>query len=158
MKIVIIPSAELSYNSGSVIYAKMLFEYLLNEGHQVYMLGNCIPDDIDEKYKKFIKVGSDLLFHPIIDDRVVSDIQYMKMHTNILDIITEIYEEWGKIDVIHAHYASINSYSASCIKKFLNIPFVVSSFGRDINIGWGCDERIKTFISESLPFSSVLYC
>ena len=154
MKIVIIPSAELSYNSGSVIYAKMLFEYLLNEGHQVYMLGNCIPDDIDEKYKKFIKVGSDLLFHPIIDDRVVSDIQYMKMHTNILDIITEIYEEWGKIDVIHAHYASINSYSASCIKKFLNIPFVVSSFGRDINIGWGCDERIKTFISESLPFSS----
>ena len=154
MKIVIIPSAELSYNSGSVIYAKMLFEYLLNEGHQVYMLGNCIPDDIDEKYKKFIKVGSDLLFHPIIDDRVVSDIQYMKMHTNILDIITEIYEEWGKIDVIHAHYASINSYSASCIKKFLNIPFDVSSFGRDINIGWGCDERIKTFISESLPFSS----
>ena len=36
----------------------------------------------------------------------------------------------------------------------MNIPFVVSSFGRDINIGWGCDERIKTFISESLPFSS----
>ena len=83
LKIVIIPSAELSYNSGSVIYAKMLFEYLLNEGHQVYMLGNCIPDDIDEKYKKFIKVGSDLLFHPIIDDRVVYDIKYIKIHKKI---------------------------------------------------------------------------
>lgn len=27
MKIVIIPSADLSYNSGSVIYAKELFKY-----------------------------------------------------------------------------------------------------------------------------------
>lgn len=45
MKIVIIPSADLSYNSGSVIYAKELFKYLLNEGHEVYMLGICVPED-----------------------------------------------------------------------------------------------------------------
>lgn len=154
MRIVLIPSAELSYNSGSVIYAKMLFEYLLDAGHQVYMLGNCIPTDISEKYKQFVKVGVDLLFHPIIDDREVSDVQYMKMYTNILEIITDVFEEWGGIDVVHAHYASINSYTALYVKKFLNVPFVVSSFGRDINIGLHCDGRIKAFICESLPYAN----
>lgn len=56
MKIVIIPSADLSYNSGSVIYAKELFKYLLNEGHEVYMLGICVPEEINEEYKANIKV------------------------------------------------------------------------------------------------------
>lgn len=56
MKIVIIPSADLLYNSGSVIYAKILFEYLLNEGHDVCMIGACIPNDIDARYKEKIKV------------------------------------------------------------------------------------------------------
>lgn len=153
MRIVLIPSAELSYNSGSVIYAKMLFEYLLNSGNQVYMLGNCVPEDINEEYKQFVKVGVDLLFHPIIDDREISDVQYMKMYTNILTLITDIYEEWSGIDVVHAHYASINSYAALYLKKFLNVPFVVSSFGRDINIGFHCDERIKAFICESMPYA-----
>lgn len=151
MRIVLIPSAELSYNSGSVIYAKMLFEYLLNNGHDVYMLGNCVPQDIDEKYKKYIKVGENLLFHPVIDDRYVSDLQYMKMYIDIVTIITEIYEEWNGIDVINAHYASINSYAALHIKKILKVPYVISSFGRDINIGLKCDERIKKFIMQSIP-------
>jgi glycosyltransferase involved in cell wall biosynthesis len=153
MKIVLIPSAELSYNSGSVIYAKMLFKYLLDSGHQVYMLGSCIPEDIDEKYRKFVKVGKNLLFHPIIDDRYVSDVQYIKMYIDILALITDIYEEWGNVDVIHAHYASINSFASLLIKKILKVPFVISSFGRDINLGFHCDERIKMFMYESMLYA-----
>lgn len=150
MKIVLIPSADLSYNSGSIIYAKSLFEYLLDNGQEVMMIGSCIPNDIKDKYKKYIKVGKKLLFHPIIDDRYISDLQYFDMYLELMNIILDIKDEWGEIDVIHAHYASINSYVAMQIKDMFNIPYVVSCFGRDINIGYYCDDRIKDFIVKSL--------
>uniref|UniRef100_UPI00402985CA glycosyltransferase family 4 protein n=1 Tax=Eshraghiella crossota TaxID=45851 RepID=UPI00402985CA len=149
MKIVIIPSADLSYNSGSVIYAKELFKYLLNEGHEVYMLGICVPEDINEEYKANIKVKKNLLFHPIIDDRPIENIQHLKMGEGILEALTEIYEEWGKIDIIHAHYASINSYMAVIFKKFINTSVVVSSFGRDLNIGYELGGILEEFIEYS---------
>ena len=154
VRIVIIPSADLSYNSGSIIYAKRLFEFFLDCGHNVYMIGSCIPQDIKYKYKKFIKVGKNLLFHPIIDDRYISDLQYTKMYISLIDLLTEIYDEWNGIDIINAHYASINSFAAAHFYKLMKVPYVLSSFGRDINIGMNCDERIYGFIHDSIPLAA----
>lgn len=36
MNIAIIPSADLNYKSGSVIYAKNLFKFLINKNHFEY--------------------------------------------------------------------------------------------------------------------------
>ena len=43
MKIALIPSADLSYNSGSIIYAKNLYKYLIDNHHEVFMLGSKMP-------------------------------------------------------------------------------------------------------------------
>ncbi len=149
MKIVIIPSADLLYNSGSVIYAKILFEYLLNEGHDVCMIGACIPNDIDARYKEKIKVKKNLLSHPIVDDRIIDNMQYFKMGSDILEALIEINKEWGKIDIINAHYASINSYAAVLFGEFVKTSIIVSSFGRDINIGYDSCDLMKKMIEYS---------
>lgn len=149
LKILIIPSADLSYDSGSVIYAKKLFTYLLKHGHEVYMLSNCVPKDFTSYEKKHIVVKENLLFHPIINDREVNDWMYFAMCKEIIDAAETIMKQIGKFDVIHAHYASINSYAASVIHNLLNIPYVISSFGRDLTIGYYYDHRIRNFIYKS---------
>ena len=149
MRILIIPTADLSYNSGSVIYAKKLMKYLLGKGHDVYMISKSMADDLSEDEKKRIILRETLLFHPIIDDRIISDHMYYKMCIDILDAVNHVINTIGPIDIIHAHYASINSYAASLINDLLAIPFVVSTFGRDISRGYKCDNRIKRFIEKS---------
>lgn len=149
MRIVIIPSADLSYNSGSVIYAKRLFSFLLNAKHDVYMLSNCIPNDLSSEEQQHIIVKEHLLFHPIIDDREVSDNMYYLMCRDILDAISFVVNTYGKIDIIHAHYASINSYAANIAYNLFHIPYIISSFGRDVSIGYHCDSRIRKFITRS---------
>ena len=149
MRILIIPSADLSYNSGSVIYAKKLFMYLVDSGHDVYTLGNCLPNDMSQKYISNIIVKSNLLFHPIIDDRFVSNEMYFYMLKDILDAVDYIKQKFGKIDIIHAHYSSINSYAAMIAYDLLDIPFVVSSFGRDLSIGYNYSEKLRNFIIKS---------
>lgn len=149
MRILIIPSADLSYNSGSVIYAKKLFVYLTKIGHDVYMLGNCMLSDILNDISTNIIIKNNLLFHPVIDDRYVSNEMYFYMFRDILDTVSYINSKIGKLDIIHAHYDSINSYAALVIYDLLNIPFIVSSFGRDVSIGYDCDNRIRNFIIKS---------
>lgn len=68
MNIAIIPSADLNYNSGSVIYAKNLFKFLINKNHNVFMLGSKIPEDMNDKYINNIFIKSKILEHPVIDD------------------------------------------------------------------------------------------
>ena len=141
MRIIIIPSADLSYNSGSVIYAKRLFSYLLDAGHEVYMLSNCVPSDLTSREQNNIIVKERLLFHPIIDDREISNEMYCLMCCDILEAIAFVTSRYGKIDIIHAHYASINSFADTIAYNLFNIPFVVSSFGRSYyprsrNVWW----------------------
>lgn len=156
MNIVIIPSGDLSYNSGSVIFAKKLFLNLTLNGHVVFMLSNCMPNDIDSSYNENIIVNKDILFHPIIDDREVTNEDYYKMLLALLDGLRKILSKVGKIDVINAHYASINGYAASIIKSLFNIPIVLSSFGRDINIGYSCNYQQKKWVEESYRHANAI--
>ena len=149
MNILIIPSAELSYNSGSVIYAKKLYAYLLKKGHKVKMVGQSNPFN-KSPLKDNIIVKKDLLFHPIIDDRPISSLSYSKMLISLLDAINETINEFKNIDVIFVQYASINSYVANIAKDLFNIPYIIASYGRDVNIGYNCDYRIQTFINKSM--------
>ena len=150
MRIVILPTADLSYNSGSVIYIKKLFQFLLQKGYEVYMFAKSMPTDISYKYKDNIVIIDSMLFHPIIDDRVVDKIQYYNMITDILVEIKKIYLNYGKIDLIHAQYASVNGFIAAIAKNILNIPMCLSVFGRDINIGYNIDRLNRYMIFESI--------
>lgn len=153
MNVLLIPSADLSYNSGSVIYAKKLFLYLNQQAINTYMIGNKMPSDISECYLKNIIIKEKILFHPVIDDRPVSNMQYQIMLEELLDAFSVVYDRCN-INLIIVEYASINSYVANIIKTIYKIPFIVLSFGRDVSIGYNCDERIKSFILQSLKYAS----
>ncbi|OAB47996.1 glycosyltransferase family 4 protein [Paenibacillus antarcticus] len=153
MRIAIVPSADLSYNSGSIIYAKNLFKYLRTNGHQAFLLGSKKPTDIPEYLMPYIIINPLLLEHPIIDDRKVSSLEYSMSLSTVVNYLLELKKEYG-LDIIHAHYGSFNSYGAYMVHEWEGVPYVISSFGRDMNIGYTSDHRIKWFIDQSLPKAS----
>lgn len=156
MKIAIIPSADLSYNSGSIIYAKKLFQYLHQNGHEAFLLGSKKPNDIPEEYMKYIIINQHLLEHPIIDDRKVENLEYNNSLTIVVNYLLKLVDEY-EIDIIHAHYGSFTSFGAFIANGLTGIPYIISSFGRDINIGYTSDTRIKWLIEKSfLDASSII--
>lgn len=154
MKVAIIPSADLSYNSGSVIYAKNLYKFLFDKKHTPYLLGSKLPNDLTEKYLDNIIIKNKILEHPIIDDRQISNHEYADMLHTIIEFILEVHKLCGGLDIIHAHYASINSYAAVTAGILIDVPVIVSSFGRDLNIGFKKDKRTKKMIISSLNMAS----
>ncbi|WP_081949690.1 glycosyltransferase family 4 protein [Paenibacillus durus] len=153
MKIAIVPSADLSYNSGSIIYAKNLFEFLHSHGHEAYLLGSKPPDDVSDELMRYIKIVPFLLEHPIIDDREVSSVDYAQSLSAIVNYLVELHEIVG-LDLIHAHYGSFNSFGAYVAFGLTEVPYIVSSFGRDVNLGYEHDRRIKWLIDGSFSNAS----
>ena len=108
-----------------------------------------MPNDIPTEMKQNVVVREKILFHPIIDDRIVPDSDYYDMLLALLDGIDFIIKKVGNLDIIHAHYASLNSYAAITMKSIFGTPVVTSSFGRDINIGFPLNNHFKTWITHS---------
>ncbi|WP_225740639.1 glycosyltransferase family 4 protein [Leptospira interrogans] len=152
MKVAILPSSDLSYNSGSVIFAKNLFVYLREQGLETYLLCSKLPLDMKTDYLEFIYMEPDVLNHPIVDDRFVDDREYGNSISKCLNFLFELHSKFT-LDLVHAHYASFNSLAASIFKGITGVPFIVSSFGRDINIGYEADQRIRWMIQNSLPYA-----
>lgn len=148
MNIAIIPSADLSYNSGSIIYAKNLFNYLHKNNHKAYLVGSKLPKDIEPEYLKYITIDKKILEHPIIDDRPISDIDYSESIAGVVKYLLELHKKVG-LDIIHAHYGSFTSFAAFLVNGLTGVPYIISSFGRDINIGYEKDKRIKWLIEKS---------
>jgi glycosyltransferase involved in cell wall biosynthesis len=149
MRIAIIPSADLSYNSGSVIYAKKLFSYLHSKGHCAYLLGCKPPDDLPSGLMPFVRLDQRILEHPIIDDRPVSHRDYLNSITATAEYLLDVGLN-NKCDIVHAHYGSFTSFAACLAHGLTGIPYVISSFGRDLRIGYRCDKRIKWLYERSV--------
>ena len=149
MKIAIVPSADLSYNSGSIIYAKNLFRYLRDRGDDAFMIGSKPPNDMPSDLLRFIHVDQRILEHPIIVDRPISNTAYLESIFATLGWLTQLNDDIG-LDLIHAHYASFTSFAAYIVRGLFAVPYIVSSFGRDVNIGWKGDVRIRWLGERSL--------
>ncbi len=149
MKVGVIPSADLSYNSGSVIYAKNLFRFLRKSGDEAYLIGSKAPTDLPDELMNYVAIDERILEHPIIDDRPVENQAYGDSIAAIVHWLLGLHKNRG-LDVIHAHYGSFTSYAAHLVHGLTKIPFVVSSFGRDVNIGCQWEPRIRWLMEQSL--------
>lgn len=149
MRIAFIPSSDLSYDSGSIIHAKRLFSSLLDRGHDVYMIGSRMPKDIEHQYLSRIYIDEHILDHPIINDRDVTDEQLMYSFSSSFDFLQKLHRE-SKIDIVHAQYLSFTSLAAATFSAATGVPCVVSSFGRDLNIGLVEDKRLAAMAIQSL--------
>ena len=83
---------------------------------------------------------------PTLNDYLVVDGGYdPKLGTKIrkkyyIDKIVKKYDK-GKIDIVIAYGAEKNSYMASIIAKYLNVPYIVVLCGSDINLSVGDVEK-----------------
>lgn len=154
MNICIIPSAELSYESGSTIYAHRLGKYLCERGHKIFVICSKCPK---EKIKGIEYRIIDIMEHPVIDDYYISNERMLDSIYKITNEIIDINKN-NPIDVIHAHYGTINSFAAMNIKMLLGIPYVVSCFGRDVFNGRNNDKRYARMIEFSLPYADYIIC
>ena len=74
MNICLLPSAELSYESGSTIYANVYVNELIKKGHTVNVICSSLPRDVNDKVNYILL---DVMKHPVIDDYYISDCEMM---------------------------------------------------------------------------------
>lgn len=149
MRIAILPSGDLSYNSGSIIFAKRMLSYLSARGHDVHMIGSRAPSDMNPALMSRVTVADRLLDHPVFGDRVVTTRQYAESTAILVDYLGRLHDK-EPLDLVCAHYASVNSYAAAIFCALAQRPFVVACFGRDLTLG-SRDERILEMIRLSVP-------
>ena len=155
MNLCIIPSAELSYESGSTLYANQCIKVLADRNINVYVICSKLPLRPDKRVRYIVL---DILEHPVIDDYQVEDLRMWESISRIVDSIISLRREGIDIDIIHAHYATINALAALNIKIMAGIPYIVSSFGRDIFNGSSNDVRYERMVKLTLKEADYVVC
>lgn len=155
MKICLIPSAKLSYESGSTLYAAMVANSLAELGHEVHVICSELPKKSMEKVKFHL---IDILEHPVIDDYYVSNFDLLDTMNKLEDQLFKILSA-ERFDVVHAHYATLNSLAAIKVAKILfGVPVVLSCFGRDVFNGLENDTRFRRMVEVSIQAVDAILC
>lgn len=154
MNICFIPSAELEYESGSTIYATQIAERIADNGVNVHVICSKKPVCTFGKVKYHC---IDIMEHPVIDDY---DISTSRMIDSIYRIVMELLRihEQDTLDIVHAHYATINGIAAQLFKIVTNVPYVVSCFGRDVFNGAENDVRYLNMVKNCLIKADYIVC
>ncbi len=155
MNICVISSAKLSYESGSTLYAQNFVDYLEKAGNNVYIICSELPRIINDNVKYILL---DIMEHPVIDDYVVSDVKMLDSISKIVRKIVELNSHEIKFDVIHAHYATINSLAAMITKVIIGTPYLISCFGRDVFNGFDNDKRYERMVLETIGYADHVIC
>lgn len=155
MNICIIPSGELSYESGSTLYATELSEKLLSMGHEVYIICKTKPN-FAQLHERCLALPG-ILSHPVIDDYYVTDQEILKSIFEITLQIINLHKK-KKIEIIHAHYGTINSMAAMLANILCDIPYVISCFGRDVFNGAQNDLRYKYMLQTCIQRAKKIIC
>jgi L-malate glycosyltransferase len=148
-KFAMLPSADLSYDSGSVIFAKQLANSLVNDGAEVHILAKCAPKGVSLDFRVRLEVQPELLEHPVVTDRAISDEEFRANEYLCRRFLAAV-QSRGAIDLVYAQYLSFTSASAVEFAKEHGVSVIVSSFGRDIDVGVDSDVRFLEFAKRTL--------
>lgn len=155
MKICLIPSAKLSYESGSTLYATMVANKISEIGHDVHVICSELSKESIEKVTFHL---IDILEHPVIDDYNVSNRDFFST-MNILENQLFRILSGEEFDVVHAHYATFNSLATIKVAKILfDVPVVLSCFGRDVFNGLENDGRYRRMVEISVHSVDAIVC
>ncbi len=154
MNICLLPSAELSYESGSTIYANVYVNELIKKGHTVNVICSSLPRDVNDKVNYILL---DVMKHPVIDDYYISDCEMMdsimKIYASLCDLNYN-----HRLDIIHCHYATINAMASLLFKVMVGIPYVISCFGRDVFNGSMNDDRYYRMCKTTMECADYIIC
>lgn len=157
MNICLVLSAKLSYESGSTIYAASVASALTKKGHFVQVICSEIPPLGVGQLEGLQYHTVDVMEHPVIDDYAVDSARMMESICAIASKIVAL-NRVQKIDIIHAHYATINAIAAMTASLVIGVPVVVTCFGRDLNNGYENDERYKRMVLAALNGCTRVIC
>jgi L-malate glycosyltransferase len=130
MRIALIPTPNLHGYSGSRNYGRELAVALARRGHDVHAFLNTA---IDLPGVKVHLTGSQLP-HPIEEDHHIPRAVFLEDACRIATRVVEEVDAQGW-DVVHSFYASFTALAGGNAASVLQVPHVVSCFGRDLNPG-----------------------
>lgn len=145
-----LPSSDLAYESGSVLYAHMLSRALSDAGRDVRILARSRPDRSRALGSRAqLTIDERLLDHPVVTDRSVSD---QELSLNYEACLGFLERQHGRepLSAVYAQYLSFGSAAAVDFAKAKGVPVVVSSFGRDLELGVTSDARLRDYAIRAL--------
>ena len=137
MRIALLPTPALRSEWGSTLHGVLLAESLAAR-EDVHVYCQTLPT-LSSRRAHYHDLPLPLA-HPVLVDAGVSDVQFNDCIHALVDAVVRDHSE-RPFDVIHAHYASFTALAALTASTVTGAPFVVSSFGRDLNVGAERDGR-----------------
>lgn len=157
MNIALLPSAELSWESGSIVNALILLRHFLRDGHAPRVLAYDYPREMTAEMRRCITLHSGVMRHPVITDRDVSDDELATSFSATLAVLKSWHRE-QPLEMIVVQYLSVTSCAAVVFGQQQQIPVIVMSFGRDIYQGMAKDARYRWFATYTLQGCQGIIC
>lgn len=142
MRIAMLPTPDLRCETGSTVHALLVAERLAAAGHDVHVFAKSHPDGTAGTTFHDLPLR---LVHPALVDRPISDGELWEC-INLLSAAVLRKHACARFDLVHAHYATVTGFAALTTNVISGIPFAVSCFGRDLNIGARYDRRYERMV------------
>ncbi|MGF0313748.1 glycosyltransferase family 4 protein [Rhodococcus sp. IEGM1428] len=132
MRILLLPTPDLEYESGSTLFAAQLMQRLERRGHDVDVIAKTRPS-VDPSVDGRVSITTlpDIPDYPLRTDAEIDSNTVLRGVCSILDVICGMSGE-GRPDRIHAFYAGYTAQAALIAKWQLRAELIVSTFGRDL--------------------------
>lgn len=147
MRVALIPTPKLRSEWGSTLHAVLLAERLAAAGADVHVY--CLDHPAETPGTARFHDLPLPLAHPVLVDAGISDAQLMACTTMLAEAIVADHTR-APFDVIHAHYATVTAFAGLTARTVCGAPLVVSSFGRDLNVGAARDARYERMAALTL--------
>lgn len=131
MRILLLPTPDLAYESGSTLFAASLINYLADGGHDVDVISQSAPSAVPSASTARFHLLPSIPDYPLPADRTTRGEEFTSGIRAILELV-ERSSQLREVDVVHAFYSGFTSQAALLMKWHWQKPFVVSTFGRDL--------------------------
>lgn len=138
MHVAFVATPDLSYVSGSSLSLKYTVESLAQQGVRCTVFCQYGPGGPAVDGVTYVELPMPLDYQVITDTRPSSQ-ELGTCLTMLVDALLRA----GDVDVIHAIYGTFTGVAAVTAGSLLQVPVVVTTFGRDLTLGACVDDRYR---------------
>jgi L-malate glycosyltransferase len=147
MRVCLLTTADLACETGSTLHARDLALSLSAQGHDVDVLCATLPAG-DARGVRYHRLPIPLE-HPVFVDRPISSNDLLLSIRQYAEKLGALHAESG-LDLVHCHYATFTAAAGMLFWLLHGVPYVVSTFGRDLTLGAERDPRYRRMAQSSL--------
>ena len=151
MHVVFLATPDLSYVSGSSLSLKYTVEALARRGVRCTVLCQHAPAHADLPLVEYRELPMPLDYQ-VITDTIPSSGDL----TACLNLLLAALIDVADVDVVHAIYGTFTGAAAAVGGAMLGVPVVISTFGRDLTLGAGSDERYRQLMRIAYGYADLV--